>query len=145
MPPERTPGMPPETSRSARWLPPLLWTGLILLGTSWPSISVGPDTVVGLDKAMHFGVYGMLAVLVVRAVQPPISLTHALLILLTLSGFGAADEWHQGFIAGRSSSFYDWIADTLGILVGLWVSRYLLSPTPAGIRRRALASTTRTS
>lgn len=145
MPPERTPGTPPGTTRASRWLPPVLWAGVILVGTSWPSISVGPDDIIGIDKAMHFGVYSVLAVLVVRALEPPISVQHALLVLLALSGFGAADEWHQGFIPGRSESIYDWIADTLGILVGLWISRHLLPPTAAGIRRRSIDSTARTT
>jgi VanZ family protein len=145
MPPESTPGAPPGSTRSSRWLPPLLWAGIILIGTSWPSISVGPDDIIGVDKAMHFGMYGLLTVLVVRALQPPISLRWALIVLVALSGFGAADEWHQGFITGRSSSIYDWIADTLGTISGLWVSRYLLTPTSAGLRRRSSEPTTRTT
>lgn len=142
MPPDRTPGNAPGTPRSTRWLPAVLWAGIILVGTSWPSISAGrDDVIIGLDKAMHFGVYGMLTVLVVRALEPPIPVRYALLVLLSVAAFGAADEWHQGFIIGRSSSIYDWIADTLGTLTGLLASRYLLSPTAAGIRRRSNATT----
>lgn len=122
----------------------MLWAALILVGTSWPSISVGPDDIIGLDKAMHYGAYGVLTVLVVRALEPPISLRYAVILFLALAGFGGADEWHQGFISGRSSSIYDWIADSLGVLTGLWASRYFLPPTAAGNRRRA-ASTARTS
>jgi VanZ family protein len=130
MPPDRTAGAAPAAvrGRADRWLPPLLWTALILVGTSWPSISVGPDDIIGLDKAIHFGAYGVLALLVRRALLAPSSLGTAVLIVLALSGFGAIDEWHQSFINGRSSSVFDWIADTLGAITGVIAARYLLPP-----------------
>jgi VanZ family protein len=28
--------------------------------------------------------------------------------------YGASDEFHQSFVAGRDCSFYDWLADTAG-------------------------------
>lgn len=104
----------------------MVWAGLILVGTSWPSISVGPDVIIGFDKVVHFGMYGILAVLVMRALRPPHGLTQAMLVLLALAAFGAADEWHQAFIPGRSGSIWDWIADSLGVITGLVASRYNL-------------------
>jgi VanZ family protein len=32
--------------------------------------------------------------------------------------FGAADEWHQGFIPGRSTDPADWRADSVGAAGG---------------------------
>lgn len=129
MPAERTPGAPSgsqtATPRSAasKWTPPIVWTAIILIGTSWPSISVGPDVIIGFDKVVHFGMYGVLAVLVMRALGTASSLRAAVLVVLALSAFGAADEWHQGFINGRSASLYDWIADSLGACCGVLASR----------------------
>jgi VanZ family protein len=141
MPPDRTPGAAPvprsarssvpPRGRASRWLPPLLWTALILVGTSWPSISVGPDAVIGFDKVMHFSVYAVLGVLVRRAVLAPDSLRTLALIVVAVSAFGALDEWHQGFIAGRSQSGFDWLADTLGVITGVLVARRLLPKPPA--------------
>jgi hypothetical protein len=137
MPPDRTAGEPPAAARGRadRWLPPILWAALILVGTSWPSISVGPDDTVGLDKVMHFVAYGMLGLLVRRALVAPSSLGVGVLIVLALSAFGAADEWHQAFILGRSASVFDWIADTLGAATGVLAARRLLPPRPAPVRR----------
>jgi VanZ family protein len=104
----------------------VVWAGLILVGTSWPSISVGPDVIIGFDKVVHFGMYGILAVLVMRALRPPYSISQSVAVLLALAAFGAADEWHQAFIPGRSESIWDWIADTLGVITGLVASRYNL-------------------
>jgi VanZ family protein len=115
--------------RADRWLPPVLWAALILVGTSWPSISVGPDDIIGLDKAMHYGAYAVLALLVRRALPGPSSSRSGMFIVLALSAFGAADEWHQAFIPGRSASGYDWIADTLGAVTGVVAARYLLPKT----------------
>jgi VanZ family protein len=41
---------------------------------------------------------------------------------LVVSAFGASDEWHQSFVPGRFTDFWDWLADTLGaaIAVGLY-------------------------
>lgn len=124
--------MPAERIGS-RWLPPVFWAAVILVGTSWPSISVGPDDLFGLDKLIHFSMYGVLAVLVMRARRSQTSLWVAALVLVALSAFGAADEWHQGFIEGRSASLYDWIADTLGTAVGILVARAF--PSAPGGRR----------
>jgi VanZ family protein len=40
--------------------------------------------------------------------------------------FGASDEIHQYFIEGRSSDIFDWIADTIGILVSLVFKNVIL-------------------
>ncbi len=104
-------------------MPPVLWAAVILVGTSWPSISVGPDDILGLDKLVHFTMYGVLAFLVMRVSPARSSGVRIALVVLGLCAFGAADEWHQGFIDGRSSSGLDWIADTLGVLTGVAVAR----------------------
>ncbi len=38
--------------------------------------------------------------------------------LFIVSAYGIIDEIHQSFTPGRSSSIFDWIADTLGALLG---------------------------
>ncbi|HUF74669.1 MAG TPA: VanZ family protein [Longimicrobiales bacterium] len=32
--------------------------------------------------------------------------------------YGATDEWHQGFVDGRSPEWGDWVADVAGVTVG---------------------------
>lgn len=104
-------------ARGSRWTAPALWAVVILIGTSWPSISVGPD-VSGLDKLVHFGMYAVLTVLVLG-------------VLL----LGAVDEWHQAFIPGRSTSLADWFADSLGAVAGALAVRLLpfLAPARPGL------------
>jgi VanZ family protein len=42
-------------------------------------------------------------------------------ILLALA-FGAADEWRQLWLDGRSASVADWIADAAGVLGGFFLA-----------------------
>lgn len=62
-----------------------------------------------------YAVFGWLAA---RALGIP-SLRATLGVMVAVSLFGAADEWHQGFIAGRSRDSVDWVADTIGAAAGV--------------------------
>jgi VanZ family protein len=40
-------------------------------------------------------------------------------LLMGLGAFyGATDEWHQGFVRGRSPDWGDWVADVAGVMLG---------------------------
>ena len=77
-----------------------------------------PNVVPNNDKIIHFFVFGLLATLVARITMVrrtrPIGIYAAILIV---SAFGATDEFHQYFTPGRSSDFFDWVADTAGAAV----------------------------
>jgi len=45
------------------------------------------------------------------------------LLVVELSGFGAAIEIFQYFIPNRGCSFTDWLADVIGILLGLIMTK----------------------
>ena len=48
-----------------------------------------------------------------------------LLPVIIVSLYGIVDEIHQSFTPGRSSSPFDWMADTLGAVIGSLVFFYL--------------------
>ena len=101
-----------------RWLPPLLWAGVILFGTSLPAEAV-PVQTSKIDKVLHFSIYTVFSYLLTR--QFSYSMTRskaAAFAVLFAVVFGALDEWHQSFIPGRSTELADWGADSLGALVG---------------------------
>lgn len=66
--------------------------------------------------------YAVLAALVTRTVlagPPRLRLALAIAACVTgVAAFGAADEWHQRFIPGRSTELADWLADSAGAAVG---------------------------
>lgn len=101
-----------------RWLPPLIWAGVILLGTSLPQ-EVVPVQTSGIDKVLHFAIYTVFAFLLARQLAFDHSLARAaILTLVIVAAFAAADEWHQRFIPGRFPELADWIADCLGAALG---------------------------
>ena len=120
---------------AARWTPPILWVAIILVGTSWPRLKLGPDGF-ALDKIAHFTAYAVLAALMLRATLSPQRLRTAVTVFAAVAVLAAVDEWHQSFIPGRSMSGADWLSDSAGAIVGLLLVRFLPFLTP----RRPLTS-----
>jgi VanZ family protein len=101
-----------------RWLPPLLWAGVMLLVTSMPGSAI-PRPLIPYDKVVHFTAYGIFAVLLSRDIAQVAGLWRAVLFALVIAAaFAAADEWHQRFIPGRQTDLADWRADFIGAAGG---------------------------
>ncbi|MGB5726017.1 MAG: VanZ family protein, partial [Thiogranum sp.] len=88
----------------------------------------------GQDKVFHAAVYALLGLLLLAA-QPRkaqgYSWRQVGISVLIASLYGLSDEIHQYFIPGRSSEVLDWVADSLGALIGAlllaWLSRKIVS------------------
>jgi VanZ family protein len=97
----------------------LLWAlaiaGLIFYASSRSRVAAPGITRID-DKFGHFAVYGLLGTLVCRLGSGWRVAAGALIVV---SAYGASDEWHQSFVAGRSADLQDWIADTLGAAVAI--------------------------
>lgn len=75
------------------------------------------------DKPAHaFGYLGF-GIVIARALAgglpPRLTLAQVLIGLAIASLYGVTDEWHQSFVAGRSSDVLDWYSDTIGSALGL--------------------------
>ena len=120
-----------------RWLPPLVWAGVILLGTSLPQDAV-PIQTAGIDKILHFTIYTVFGFLLIREISEGFRLWQAVVLTVAfVMAFGALDEWHQRLIPGRSTEFLDWVADSVGALVGATIGALAVR------RRRARTATVR--
>jgi VanZ family protein len=116
-----TPAAQPQSLPWSRFLIPVCWMGAIYLASEQPRLP-GPSGVPGFDKLAHFGAYGLMATLWVRALA--VSLrprTAACLAWLVASAFGVTDEFHQSFVPGRSAELADWVADSAGAAVAVVV------------------------
>jgi VanZ family protein len=103
---------------SARWLPVVLWAGVILTATSLPNVPASPGH--GADKVAHLAMYGILGALALRAAWATArSARRLVLTLLSIALFAAVDEWHQAFIPNRSADPADWVADVAGATIGI--------------------------
>lgn len=104
-----------------RWLPALLWMGLIFLLSSQPDLPHW--TTAPLEAARnalaHLGEYAVLAVLLLRAGEaiPSHSRSWLFPVLLTLL-YAVSDELHQQFVPGRTASSMDLALDVAGAGVG---------------------------
>jgi VanZ family protein len=106
----------------SRWLPVLVWAGVIFAFSSIPSLNSGLgtwDTV--LRKCAHMTEYAILAVLLVRATG-----SYAWAFALAVA-YAGTDEFHQTFVRGRHGSPVDVGIDAVGALIGLAVWRSKIS------------------
>jgi VanZ family protein len=75
------------------------------------------------DKLHHFTAYFIMGVLAWRNfrhyVASPVTLK--IVSILFCSLYGISDEWHQSFVVGRTADSLDWVADTLGASVAIWL------------------------
>ena len=74
------------------------------------------------DKVLHAVEYGILALLCYRAFRwaagPAVARQAVVLAIVTASVFGLTDEVHQAFVPLRDASWQDWLADTIGAVIG---------------------------
>ncbi len=103
------------------WSPALAYMALIWWLSSIP-IELPLPSIPWRDKAAHVIEYGILAVLVARAVRgtwPALSHARALLLAVAITaGWGYLDEMHQAFVPGRDANAFDLLADVIGALLG---------------------------
>ena len=99
---------------ASRWLPVLVWAGVIFAFSSIPSLNSGLGTWdYVLRKGAHMTEYAILAVLLVRATG-----SYAWAFGLAVA-YAATDEFHQTFVRGRHGSPLDVAIDAAGALIGL--------------------------
>jgi VanZ family protein len=98
----------------------LIYVAIIFFVSSRPSLHVPIGFQFG-DKLAHIAEYMVLGLLLARAVRASMRLdwplTAALLTMLVGMGVGLADELFQSLIPGRESSAFDFVADTVGLLM----------------------------
>jgi VanZ family protein len=106
-------------SRAARWLPPLALMALIFFLSAQPNLSSGLGLIdlVG-RKVVHMAEFGLLCALWWRALRPMGRPRVALAAAWAVSVlYAVSDEWHQGFVAGRTASPWDVLIDAAGAIV----------------------------
>lgn len=114
------------------YLPLAAYWLLIFVLTSIPGNSL-PRLIMGIsDKAKHFGAYLVLSFLLNFALhfQTKFKILNKYFSVYTLaiiSFYGILDEIHQIFIPGRYFEWYDFLADFLGGLIGVFISQWVIN------------------
>ena len=117
-------------NNSARWLrflPMLLVMATIffLSSLSGDEVSIYMPSFANADKVAHCTIYAALAATAIFAFSSwrrPVAC--ALLAFIISALYGASDEWHQSFVAGRTMDFFDFLADSLAaaVVVVCWLA-----------------------
>jgi VanZ family protein len=79
------------------------------------------------DKLLHFLGFGVLAFFIARSLVRVWPGRYIILTLIISMLYAASDEVHQYFVQGRSATFGDWLADTLGIILFTTLYCFFLS------------------
>lgn len=139
------------------WLPLLIWVSWIFFASSdvmsadhtsrylipflrWLKPDIAPQTIVSIHffirKCAHLIEYAILAVLLWRAIHHQSAkwgsrfAFAAAMVLVIATICAAIDEFHQSFVASRTSSSHDVVIDGCGAFVGLtlcwWNQRHRL-------------------
>ena len=118
----------PPQPRAVLWVSLwLLWAALLTIASHVPGELAPEPPFEGADKAFHIGAYLVLGVIGVGAVArvrrdwPRPLVGSAALVVGAL--FGALDEYHQSFVAGRHMSMQDWLTDLLGLALAVILAR----------------------
>ncbi|HEY7139952.1 MAG TPA: VanZ family protein [Methylomirabilota bacterium] len=128
----------PSRRGPARFLPPVLWMGVIALGSSsllsggrtgrwtlgllsalapWASAALLDTVHLGLRKLGHLVEFGILAVLWHRALAPAPRAVAAAFVLA--AAYGGVDELRQGLDPSRVPAASDVVVDALGAWIAL--------------------------
>ena len=93
-----------------------IWHLLTAPGTELPSIHLFR----GADKLVHLLLFATLSYLWIRAFG--VRLLTLMIVIIIASIFGHVTEWLQLDIPGRSSSFYDQLANFTGVILGAYLA-----------------------
>ena len=77
------------------------------------------------DKILHFIVFGTLGILMARGMRNAknkiVNESYISITLMICIVYGILDEVHQYFVPGRYFSWWDWVADILGVITLVWI------------------------
>lgn len=110
------------------WTSVLVIYWMLLFVSTHIPLDSKPDVVIPPDYVLHFVAYAFLALLcaVAWSMRRALGLREFTVLVVLLSAYGAADEWTQTPV-GRDASVGDWIANLVGIVVGLLLYRVAAS------------------
>lgn len=122
--------MPKEALRKLWfWLPPVAWAAAIF-SISFLPFKPRPPGYPGEDKVVHLFLYGILALLLLRAylgdraMAPRRAAVFAFIVTIL---YGIFDEWQQSFMPGRTAEWFDLAADALGAAVAMFAALWALA------------------
>jgi VanZ family protein len=105
------------------WLPVVLWAALIFAFSAQPNLRFAQADSVDfvVRKAGHMLVFGVLAILLWRALMSAQTSRPIVWSWLLTAAYAGSDEFHQSFTSGRHPSPLDVGIDAAGALIALCI------------------------
>ena len=95
----------------------ILYSILILLGSTIPGGSIPTINIWPFDKLLHIIEYFILAILMINVLRI-INVRSIIIVIIIGIVYGGFSEIWQGTVAGRDASIYDAIAKGIGMIIG---------------------------
>lgn len=109
------------------WFPVIFWASMIFYFSNKPRMESGLEDLPSgmlfdfiLRKSVHIIEYGVLTLLLYRAIKGTFRLNNNLILIYPTAAaflYAVSDEYHQSFIPGRNACFRDVLVDSLGIFI----------------------------
>ncbi|HEX5132058.1 MAG TPA: VanZ family protein [Candidatus Krumholzibacteria bacterium] len=116
------------------------YVGLIFFMSSRPYLNApGPDFDMK-DKLIHATEYGILGLLVVRALGNTLSRSRVVTVFFVIAvcaTIAGVDEFFQGTVPGRQKDILDWLADVTGVTIGAALTLWRVRPRRGGKETQA--------
>lgn len=129
-------------SKAVFWIPVVIWTGVIFLFSTLVVVKSPEFNLEDflIKKSAHFVEYGILALLLYRALINTTDFSKkraGILALLFVVFYGISDEYHQSFTPGREPTVRDIVIDSLGGATSLFLIWKYLPKMPGRLRELA--------
>ena len=100
-------------------LPAILWAVIIFVASSVPGTKLPGFFHLVNDKIIHASIFFLLGLLVYRALEPKVKPSsfdwrRLVIAISAVILYGISDEFHQGFVPGRTVDVVDALADSAG-------------------------------
>ncbi len=97
------------------WGPAAFWVAVLFFLSEWES--PGIEFIAVHDSVVHFSLYTVLGLTLAWARVRGARYHHGVFLVLGIV-FGVLDEFHQGFVPGRTPAISDVFADAAGVIIG---------------------------
>ncbi|MCO6499136.1 MAG: VanZ family protein [Vicingus serpentipes] len=118
------------------FFPAIVWAIIIFLLSAFPGNKIPDIPVWNIDKLVHIGMYAVFSFLLLTAYNPQYSTKKTRYFTISLIAFfsvfyGGVMEILQHYIfINRSGSMYDFIANTIGSVMGVFIQPYVIKWLP---------------
>ena len=107
------------------WIPVVAWMAVIFSLSSIPGKDIPDVKLPNFDKLVHITEYAILGILLIRAFSNSAantSLIKLAIISVCISAlYAASDEAHQYFVIDRTPDIMDFLADSIGAIIGVYL------------------------